>query len=217
MTMGDQLSFIQEPAHTPPAPDPPKPPRYTEPIPLTSPDGRVFTYACPWCLHPHGSMRHCGENEPTPEMLEERRREADECCRCSTCKRPKRSGFWGECRRCSDKRHEAERPQREAWQAAQESEATAWAFMMRAALATWDADSKDPYPLTITHGRDGYRFFAFALTDDDVPGEISERLECMTWVDTHDRSLYGYGTTPETALADLRDKARAVKRAKETT
>jgi hypothetical protein len=215
--MAEQLAFIPDPPPTPPAPEAPKPPRYTEPIPLTSPDGRVFTYACCRCLQIPGGGHHLCKTQPTPEILKHRREEADQCCRCATCKRPKRPGLFGECKRCSDKRHEAERPQREAWQAAQETEATAWAFMMRAALERWDAGASDPYPLTITHGRDGYAYFAFALARDEVPSDIGERMDCMTWVDTHDRSLYGYGETPEAALADLRAKALVIQRERETT
>lgn len=52
-----------------------------QPIPLYDADGRLFSYACPRCLHVAAST--IGGN--FDDRVQDSRRAADQCCRCRTC------------------------------------------------------------------------------------------------------------------------------------
>jgi hypothetical protein len=51
------------------------------PIPLTAPDGRVFAYACPRCLHVNSSL----SGGDLQKRIEWSWKGADRCCRCRDC------------------------------------------------------------------------------------------------------------------------------------
>jgi len=208
--MAEQQVLFDEPERPEPDTPAPKPPRYTEPIPLAAPDGTVFGYACPRCWQIRSPVHAFTRVEPTAEVLAQRRNDADRCCRCYACNRALAAGSLGKCKSCRAKSEEEERPRWEAWEKAQEDDAAAFAFRLRDELKTWDADRPDPYPLTIAHGRDGLKFFAFPLELDEAPGEIAARACAMFWYDRNQGAPFGYGPTPEAALADLREKARAI-------
>ncbi len=113
--------------------------------------------------------------------------------------------------RARDWKIEAENTGRKLRKKASEAAATAFAYRLTAALKDWDADAPAPSPLTITHSRDGLGYFAFPLDHDEVPEEVSARIDCATWFEENQAAPFGRGATPEAALADLRERARAVK------
>jgi hypothetical protein len=94
-------------------------PTLDPPIPLSAPDGRIFGYACPRCLH-----FRCGiEGGTLAERVEYSRKYASSCCVCPGCGKPKKRGDWAlnRCKKCYakeqaewEKRLEHERPEREA-------------------------------------------------------------------------------------------------------
>lgn len=62
----------------------------TNPIPLASPDGRVFAYACGTCLHlgSSGEMMLAHDDEAVAHLAKSSKGDADACCRCQRCNVP---------------------------------------------------------------------------------------------------------------------------------
>jgi hypothetical protein len=99
------------------------------PIPVTGPDGRLFGYACPRCLH-----YRCGIEGGTLESRVEYSLEyASTCCLCPSCGVEKKKGNWilNSCKPCYAKQQkewathlEETRPQREAEEARREAAIT---------------------------------------------------------------------------------------------
>lgn len=77
-----------------------------EPIPLMSPDGRIFGYACPRCLHVRASTSTSEFND----RVEASKEDAASCCLCRDC--GKEIGTWkgiqcDECRAKARAKHES--------------------------------------------------------------------------------------------------------------
>lgn len=54
------------------------------PIPLSSPDGTVYTYACGVC-HQLATVQELSDCPPDDELANDRREQAERCCRCVNC------------------------------------------------------------------------------------------------------------------------------------
>lgn len=181
-----------------------------EPIPLAAPDGRIFAYACRYCLQIPNSGTHMVRHEPSAEDIAGRRADAFRCCHSRECGALE-IGAVLRCSACQKKQDEIDRPAMEAAAMARDEEVQTFAGKLRAALLQWDAEDEKPWPCTITHGRDGLDFVAFPFDLEDVPTEVSERAEAAFWWIANEGAPFGQGPTPEAALASLRDHARRVK------
>lgn len=74
-------------------------------IPLSSPDGRVYTYACGACHVPEGGVTWFTHEPPDEKMLERFKSSAESCCRCADCGADiRRSIFGSRCDPCTEKR-----------------------------------------------------------------------------------------------------------------
>lgn len=179
-----------------------------DPIPLAAPDGRVFAYACRYCLRVRTNGEYMVRVEPDPDPAR-----AASCCVCRTCGAVE-IACRTDCSACEAKRQEAERPAREAREAevaASEGKAVAeFVLKVRDALRHWKVDDAAPWPLTIVHGRDGIGVLAFPLDVEDVPEDVSERLDAIEWYEANSVAQFGRGETPGNALEDLRRRAREV-------
>ena len=72
------------------------------PIPLSSPDGRVYAYACGTCHHVRAGSELLGHPEatgPHERLVEASLHDAERCCACLGCNRPGVDGFCDDCNR----------------------------------------------------------------------------------------------------------------------
>lgn len=132
----------------------------SNPIPLSSPDGVLYGYACGNCHQiTVGMTSSAEEGKPNPTTVETNRQYADACCRCARCKLVKKRSFDGVCDDC--------RPAREA-----EIEAA------HAAYALKDAPKKALRDAALAQAND--KDAAQMLCD--LMSDISERYWCAGWL-----------------------------------
>lgn len=119
----------------------------TRPIPLSSPDGRVYVYACGCCHHVrHGGDRLCRLTGPDEVSAQMSLRQAERCCTCRRCgmeiaEEPKPFDRYHDvCPACrpaekrADRKREKERAKEAAAEAAAYENALAWALDRDAAV-----------------------------------------------------------------------------------
>lgn len=85
------------------------------PVPLTSPNGVLYGYACGTCheLAKPGESMDAPPPGPRPRTVEWSREEAERCCRCLTCDDPRPRG--SDCAKCSPGEATRAEEGRRAW------------------------------------------------------------------------------------------------------
>jgi len=142
------------------------------PIPLSSPDGTVYAYACPRCRKVKAGSEYGGahDDERVAAIAEDSRRAADRCCRCDVCRAdvdPNKT--WPrECDACAPAQN-AKRADADArWAAKAERDAEAQESALARAL---DRDA--------------------AVRLRDVMSDISEDCYCAGWLTGLEFMLWG--------------------------
>lgn len=183
-----------------------------EPIKLLAADtGEVMALACPYCRNVASQGHAWGGYKPNDPDRRVSIGTLGHCCRCDC---GALIGPLGrrECETCAAKAEPARaarRVEQTEIDASDDSDAAEFDAFLRRRLATWDG-----FPLVVTHASDGYGIVAFPLACDEMPSDVTERLEAMPWFGRHDDTLFGRGTTPEEALSNLRARAAEVQNEK---
>lgn len=77
----------------------------SDPIPLSSPSGVLYGYACGNCHQITVGLTSVVEDgKPDPAIVESNRQYADACCRCDRCKIVKKRNWAGVCADCAPTR-----------------------------------------------------------------------------------------------------------------